>query len=106
MNLIERQLTYIRAIRHFGERHQMLKLVEELNELGAAIMKYVLETHGRLNVLEEVADVEILLKQMRLILKADSTIDGFIDSKLERLARQLDAWERSSNTLERSKDPE
>ncbi len=106
MNIIDRDLTYTRAIRHFGERHQMLKLVEELNELGSAILKYTLEGHGKLNVFEEVADVEILLKQIRLILKADPTIDGFIDSKLERLSRQLDAWERSSNTLERSKDPE
>ena len=106
MNVIDRDIVYTRAIRHFGERHQSLKLVEELNELGAAIMKHTLETHGRLNVLEEIADVEILLKQIRLILKADPTIDGFIDSKLERLSRQLDAWERSSNAVERTPDPE
>ncbi len=106
MNLIERQLTYTRAIRHFGEKHQLLKACEELNELSAALLKYTLEGHGKLNVFEEIADVSILIEQIKIILNNHATIDGFIDSKLERLARQLDAWERSSNNVERSKDPE
>lgn len=59
-----------KVIRCKGKRHQMLKAVEELNELGTAIAKYlnlpnaVYET----SVTEEMADVEIMLEQMKIIL--------------------------------------
>jgi hypothetical protein len=64
-----------RAIQKFGNEKQLLMAIEELSELTKAIVKY--QRHGynavwRIKVLEEVADVEMMTLQLRLILEADT----------------------------------
>lgn len=76
----------IKAITKFGMTKQRTKAAEEAAELIQALLKDVLgEPH---NVEEEIADMEIMLAQMRLIYNQD-TINGFIDAKLERLKRRI-----------------
>lgn len=76
----------MKAITKFGMRKQRIKAAEETAELTQALLKDELgEPH---NVEEEIADVEIMLAQMRLIYNQD-TINGYIDAKLERLKRRL-----------------
>lgn len=98
----EKKDIYKKAISHYGAKHQMFKTVEELAELSAALMKYNLEGHGKLNVLEEVADVIVMIEQLRIILDADSVIDGIIESKLMRLGAKLATRERFDTLSERS----
>ena len=51
---------------HYGFRHQAWKLVEECGELAAAMAKYVLGQAGRSAVIEEMADVTVMLRQMEI----------------------------------------
>ncbi|WP_051560320.1 hypothetical protein [Clostridium beijerinckii] len=77
----------IKAICRFGQEKQKIKAVEEAAELSQALLKDILgEPH---NVEEEIADLEIMLAQMRLIY-SQANIDGFIEAKLERLKRRID----------------
>ena len=49
-----------RALSKFGEQNQHLKLIEEMSELTQAILKLT-------NVAEEIADVQIVLDQLKLL---------------------------------------
>lgn len=86
---------YRRALRHFGDRNQILKAAEEASELSAAIMRYMgasdigLRSSPLLALVEELADVEIMCQQMRLIF-GDYPVDAAKKQKLERLERRLE----------------
>lgn len=81
-----------RAIEVFGKNAQTLKLIEELGELATAASRYLNiknfppEEHDKIrsNFKEECADVEILLKQMRII-HGDIDIDKWYAMKIVRL---------------------
>jgi NTP pyrophosphatase (non-canonical NTP hydrolase) len=76
----------IEALQKFGITNQKRKADEELNELALEIKR---DLDGRMhNVEEEMADVYIMLAQMRLVYN-QATIDGYIEAKLERLKRKI-----------------
>lgn len=58
---IEREEKLHSIIRYYGVERQMYKLVEEMAELTQAIMK---KCDGK--IFEEIADVEVLLDQLKL----------------------------------------
>lgn len=71
-----------KAIFTYGAEHQKIKAIEELGELIQAIGRSIIgEDH---NVEEELADVEIMICQLRKMYQADK-VDQFIYEKLERL---------------------
>lgn len=76
---------YKKAINTFGERRQVIKVCEELGELQTALCKFTLD--NKHNVEEEVADVEIMLSQLRLMthLFDISEIERIKEQKLKRL---------------------
>lgn len=80
------------AIRCNGTVKQIMKAIEELAELQRALARDLsgeaVEDGIPENVYEEIADVEIMLAQLRMIYDAGQ-IDDWKDSKLERLARML-----------------
>lgn len=82
-----------RALRHYGYRGQVIKTAEECSELSAAIMRFISpeprEQDPIIGLVEELADVEIMLKQMRLIF-GNSAIDDAVVVKLNRLEKRLD----------------
>lgn len=64
MNMYEpkrRELTEI--VKHYGIEHQLKKLHEEVFELTEAILR---ASKGRREVLEEFADVQVLLAQIKI----------------------------------------
>lgn len=71
-----------KAIYTFGAEHQKIKAIEELGELIQAISRSILGHEH--NVEEELADVEIMMFQLRKMYQADK-VDEFIYKKLERL---------------------
>lgn len=83
-----------RAIKTYGQAAQMDMAVEEMAELTKALCKVKraapgCETTAAVsNVFEEIADVQIMLDQFRIIF-GGSTID-LEDGKLDRLKRRLD----------------
>lgn len=74
---------YQKIIEHYGINNQLKKLSEEVYELQESI----LEQHNTEHVLEEYADVEVILWQIKQYFKLD-------DDKIElikdyKVARQL-----------------
>lgn len=75
---------------HYGRKGQMLKLCEECAELIQAVLKGEL-----VHIVEEMADVQILIDQLREGLKADSLMDSFEEMKLVRQITRIGASDRS-----------
>ena len=79
------------VLRHYGVIHQKSKTIEELAELIVALQKDLLEgkeKHSRA-VLEEIADVHIMLTQL-LDDESDKTeVSLIVDKKLKRQIRRI-----------------
>ena len=96
----ERRNIMTRAIQHFGETAQIDMAVEEMAELTKAICKVKRAQAGAEmgaaieNVVEEIADVQIMLDQLRLIF-ARST-DEVEEDKLRRLLGRLNSYAESN----------
>lgn len=74
-----------KAVRTFGENAQCIKAMEECGEMVHALARKVLDQEPNLdNICEEIADVEILMEQMRVIF-GDAFIDKWKNKKLEKL---------------------
>lgn len=90
---IERHELYNQAIKQWGNNSQMDMCIEECAELIQAISK--MKRPNRMagqalkNLCEEIADVEIMLEQIRLIVHKDGLIDNIKDEKLEKLQKLL-----------------
>ena len=73
------------AVRTFGEYSQCIKAMEECGELIHALSRKVLDQDADFdNICEEIADLEILMDQMRVIF-GDAFIDKWKEKKLKRL---------------------
>lgn len=96
----ERRDIMLRAIHRYGEDAQIDMAVEEMAELTKALCKVKRATPGATttaavaNVIEEIADVQIMLDQLRLIF-ARST-DEVEEDKLRRLLGHLNSWKGST----------
>ena len=83
---------YNKIINKFGKDNQILKCVEELNELSQALCKISSADTGGVtfeNVVEEIADVEIMLNQIKIILDiSESDIETMKNYKIMRTAKR------------------
>ena len=71
----------------YGSKAQMIKCCEELSELETAILHHVNKGENEDSILEEMADVYIMLEQMRFMLPYD---EAALEEKIEyKLNRQL-----------------
>ena len=83
------------AIEKYGEKHQEIKAIEELSELTKALCKYFECTDKRMEPIildsidEEMADVEIMMQQLRLIFRNEEQIEARHKEKIDRLERRL-----------------
>lgn len=77
----------LKIIEKHGENHQRYKAVEELSELQTLIVQDA-NKNGKVpvgRIVEEMADVYVMLKQMQLVYHIDSRdIQPVIDYKLDR----------------------
>ena len=87
-------------LKHYGILHQKAKAIEELAELIVALQKDILEgkeSHSRA-VLEEIADVHIMLTQLLDDESDKTTVSLIVNNKLERQIRRIKAEKDSSRT--------
>lgn len=79
-----------RAIDTYGHKNQIEKVLEELAELMVEVCKI---NHGRTSkdkVIEEIADVEIMLAQLKIIFNISPIeLSNMIGFKLKRLENRL-----------------
>lgn len=79
-----------KTIKFYGEDSQYSQAQEELAELIVAISKVKRGFNARENLVEEIADVEIMLEQLKIMLQIEATeIDSIKDMKLLRLAKRM-----------------
>lgn len=64
---------------HFGLENQKLKTIEECSELITAISRNEVG-----NIIEEIADVYIMLQQLIYLYDSEEEVDEFIESKINR----------------------
>lgn len=87
MNKEERNKLYRNAITTYGQRSQMIVAMQECSELIQAITKYFI---GRETNLEEIADVEIMLEQLRIMCN-ETLVEAIKEKKLKRLEQRLNS---------------
>lgn len=80
---------YQKAIGAFGVDAQLTVAIEELSELTKEICKAKRGIEHIANIAEELADVEIMCEQLRLIFGIDTQVEAWKEVKLKRLANQL-----------------
>lgn len=67
-------------VKHFGKENQQAKAIEELDELKEAI-----KTGNAEHIAEEIADVYIMLNQLRIIFDInDAFVESTVQYKIER----------------------
>lgn len=90
MNLMERREIYKRAVKKFGFKAQFLAAIEELAELQVEIAK---ELNGKrpdiTNLIDEVADVKIMIEQIEYMLNIDVSVNARILKKIDKLKGYL-----------------
>jgi len=86
------------ALQRWGIKTQYVKTAEECAELIKECMKAMEGAENLPKLAEEIADVEIMCMQMRVVLGAnESMIDAFIFKKLSRLEQIIAAEEEREN---------
>ena len=81
---------YQGAIAKWGEDAQMKMVLEEMSELQKEICKLWRGKDNRDAIAEEVADVEIMLDQLKLMLDIPHQVDRHRQNKLQRLQERLE----------------
>ena len=76
------------ALFHFGEGHQVLKAIEELNELSVELARFKICPDNVMECTDEIADCYIMLAQLKEVFGADK-VDRRIEEKTERLRRLI-----------------
>ena len=81
------------AVRQFGRISQITKAVEEMGELTQALARWLNGDPDWDNVIEEIADVEIMLEQLKYIVggshMGSMTVEEAKKRKIARLAGML-----------------
>ena len=69
----------------FGEEHQLILVTEECAELIKEVTKHLRGEDNRANIIEEAADVLIMIRYLQLILNiSDEDLNQMIEFKLNR----------------------
>lgn len=80
---------YRKAIDKYGAIHQIIKAVEEMSELTKELCKYLDAKPDIDHIAEEIADVEITLAQLKMILHCEDQIEDWRLKKVERLEERI-----------------
>ena len=87
----DREAIYKSAIDRYGYKNQLIVAIEELSELQKELCKSLRGEGCRANIIEEMADVSIMLEQLSMIYKCDSAVKLEIERKVCRLDKRIKA---------------
>ncbi|MBQ1611865.1 MAG: hypothetical protein II085_00140 [Alphaproteobacteria bacterium] len=89
--------TFERAVKVWGKEPQMLQVIEEMSELTKEILKNVNRKKDNINeLIEETADVEIMLEQLKVCYGISEQVADYKVSKLKKIDQRLDEWEKKN----------
>lgn len=78
-----------KAIDTYGKEAQTLMFFEEVAELQKELCKNARGKQNTREIAEEIADVEIMLEQVKMIYKVQCAAEAWKKEKLDRLAGRL-----------------
>lgn len=80
---------YKQALEKWGAEVQICMVFEEMAELQKELCKYKRGNVNFHSIAEEIADVEIMLGQMKILFGIEGAVENFKEYKLERLKERL-----------------
>ncbi len=91
-----RDAVFRRCICEYGTQPQIDVALEELSELMKALLKWRRAkgaelTAARDNIIDEIADVRVMCRQMEILFQAEDEVERRIDFKVDRQRKRLDA---------------
>lgn len=78
-----------RALDTYGSVPQIMMVFEEMSELQKELCKYLRGKYSPANIAEEIADVEIMLEQLKVIFRNRALVDRIRANKLVRLSDRI-----------------
>lgn len=82
---VDYSLLYKKAILVFGAVNQQVVALEELSELQKEITKLMRGQGGYMNLAEEIADVEIVIEQLKILYGVKPNVEQYKIFKNQRL---------------------
>lgn len=79
-----------RALDTYGSAMQIVVMMEEMSELQKELCKYLRGKYSPANIAEEIADVENMTVQLRIIYDEDGMVDYWKQAKMNRLAHRME----------------
>lgn len=80
-----------KAIQVWGKNAQLLMVLEEMSELQKEILKHMNRGKDNLSeIIDETADVEIMLTQLKYIFDIEKSVEDRIPQKLEKIRVRLE----------------
>lgn len=89
ISYMERKSVYTAALETWGPEAQIMMAVEEMSELTKEICKIWRGKIDREALADEIADVTIVLEQLRLIYNLNDAVCAHMDKKIQRLESRL-----------------
>ena len=81
---------YGRAVTYYGESSRLLLTIEEMSELTKELVKRARGRDNMAVISEEIADVEIMLEQLKTLFGNRADVDCWKAKKLQRLIERMD----------------
>lgn len=75
---------------YYGKNSQILIAIEEMSELTKELCKYKRNFERRKEIIEELADCQIMLEQLTELFGVENAVSNMIDYKLERQIRRIE----------------
>lgn len=79
----------MQAVETYGKANQVDKAIEEMSELTKALLKERQKAGSVNDIIEEMADVSIMLAQLMLIFEASTVWEDYVSFKIKRLEHKL-----------------
>ena len=84
-----------KALDVWGEKAQMLMVVEEMSELIKEILKNVNRSKNNIDeIAEETADVEIMLEQLKENYRIAEKVKTYKEEKIKLIEQRLNDWSK------------
>ena len=77
------------AIAHYGDKMQLTVAMEEMAELQKELSKAIRGNPDYSHIAEEIADVEIMVEQLKIIFDCKFQVSSWKHTKLERLRNKI-----------------
>ena len=91
MNLVERINKILFIINTYGTNKQEDKAIEEMSELQKAILKHRenKSEEEKKAVIDEIADVSVMLEQLKIIYSCNKEVEERMDYKINRQIKRI-----------------